>query len=955
MERLRALLVLGASAAIVIGCGAGPPDGAATSADADATAVVPLPDSAVAQIRALVEEKQSRSAAQKKISSQLLYAKQGRFVAPKRPQEKAGPDDPNGEPEGIENLLELDKDGRVLVDIKGDVDAGLDRQVETLGGTVVKSSVTHRAMRAWMPLENIEALAGQPTVRAIRPALQARTNRADPPNGAAKFGGSYAQRVARVQRELAKTLGDDVVRSATADGPTRFIGAVTSQGSAAHGVDRARKFFNTNGAGVRIGVLSDSDDFKEASIASGDLPADTVTVPGESGRPGSGEGTAMMEIIHDLAPGAKLFFATAFNSPESFADNIRRLRFEFGCDIIVDDVIYFFESPYQDDIIAQAVNDVTADGALYFSSAGNQGNFSDGTSGTWEGDFKPAGVLPTLPPGYTVHDFDVGRVISNRIEASGGPLILHWSDPGSLDVPQSGNDYDLFVLDESLRTVLVAATDIQDGDDLPFEFLGFIIPPDLRVVVARNPGAQTRAIRILHFGGELGLSTHGGNYGHSAAHDAVAVAAVDVAVAIGGEFVGGPTTPVQLFSTDGHRRVFYLPNGVRVRGGVTFASGGGEFRLKPDVSGADGVLTNTPGFQPFFGTSAAAPHVAAIAALIKAAVPSNGHWRNRQALLDSALDIEGAGHDRDSGAGIVSAMGALQAAGAKPAAFLELGTVTASASGGSGPIVPGGGGSLAIQVLNNGGATASGVSGALSSSTPGVTVTQGVSAYPNLLAGGSGVNATPYLFSVDPSVACGTPLQFSLAVTFTGRGTSPTNLGFLVQAGTANPVPIVTSFTGPPASIPDNNLAGVNVPLAVSGVGTLARLVFSFDGSACSAAIGSTTVGLNHTWVGDLIVNLTSPGGTTLTLMNRPGGGGNSGNNFCQTVLDDGAATSIQSITSGGAPWTGPFRPANPLSSFVGENANGTWVLNVSDRAGLDTGAVRAFSLRASNFSCPAP
>ncbi len=56
-------------------------------------------------------------------------------------------------------------------------------------------------------------------------------------------------------------------------------------------------------------------------------------------------------------------------------------------------MIYFFESPYQDDIIAQAVNDVTADGALYFSSAGNQGNYSDGTSGTWEGDFRAAGTL----------------------------------------------------------------------------------------------------------------------------------------------------------------------------------------------------------------------------------------------------------------------------------------------------------------------------------------------------------------------------------------------------------------------------------------------------------------------------------------------------------------------------------------------------------------------------------
>ena len=65
------------------------------------------------------------------------------------------------------------------------------------------------------------------------------------------------------------------------------------------------------------------------------------------------------------------------SSPASFARNIKNLR-TAGCDIIVDDVGYFDESPFQDDIIAQAVDDVTADGAMFFSSAGNEGNFDDG-------------------------------------------------------------------------------------------------------------------------------------------------------------------------------------------------------------------------------------------------------------------------------------------------------------------------------------------------------------------------------------------------------------------------------------------------------------------------------------------------------------------------------------------------------------------------------------------------
>lgn len=128
--------------------------------------------------------------------------------------------------------------------------------------------------------------------------------------------------------------------------------------------------------------------------------------------------------------------------------------------------------------------------------------------------------------------------------------------------------------------------------------------------------------------------------------------------------------------------------------------------------------------------------------------------------------------------------------------------------------------------------------------------------------------------------------------------------------------------------------------------------MFSIDGAACSTAIGSTTVGVDHTWVGDLVFRLTSPVGTPVTIINQAGGPLNSGNNFCQTVLQDGAASSIQNVTVAGAPYTGTFSPANPLAGFTGDNADGTWTLNVSDRAFLDIGSVRAFSLRASGFSC---
>jgi len=157
------------------------------------------------------------------------------------------------------------------------------------------------------------------------------------------------------------------------------------------------------------------------------------------------------------------------------------------------------------------------------------------------------------------------------------------------------------------------------------------------------------------------------------------------------------------------------------------------------------------------------------------------------------------------------------------------------------------------------------------------------------------------------------------------------------------------SYTGPAVAIPDYNSTGINVPININGfTGNIDDLNFRFDGNACTSAAGATTVGLDHTWVGDLVITLTSPQGTTVTLLNRPGGGsfGSAGNNFCNTVLDDeGGVASIQSITEGSAPSTGAFTPASPLAAFKGQNPNGTWTLHVSDMERGDTGNVRAFSL----------
>jgi subtilisin family serine protease len=78
-------------------------------------------------------------------------------------------------------------------------------------------------------------------------------------------------------------------------------------------------------------------------------------------------------------------------------------------------------------------------------------------------------------------------------------------------------------------------------------------------------------------------------------------------------------------------------------------------RPKPDIAAADGVQTATPGFNPFYGTSASGTHAAAIAALLVSAEPSLSPEVVRDVLTTTALDIEAPGWDRDSGSGIVMA------------------------------------------------------------------------------------------------------------------------------------------------------------------------------------------------------------------------------------------------------------------------------------------------------------
>ena len=570
----------------------------------------PATATATAQIGAILAAKAQRTPAQRKVSSRLLDSignaqlpeKQEEGGEEPQPPARSGP----RRPAATDGVAEVEF---VTVDIRADVTPEVLGRIRALGGTVINSVPKYRAIRAQLPLVAVQPLAALSAVQSIRPADEAVTHKN------------------------------------------------TSEGDAAHLVNTARTTHGLTGSGIGIGVLSNGVATLAARQASGDLPAQVAVLPGQEGS--GDEGTAMLEIVHDLAPGADLYFATGFSGQAQFAANIEALC-EAGADVIVDDISYYLEVSFQDSIIAQGVNAATANGCYFFSSAGNSGNLNDGTSGVWEGDYV-AGT-PMIVRGSTVgvrHDFGGGKEENAVRGAFFNRAVLQWADP----LGASANDYDLFLVDGD-GNVLLSSTDTQDGAQDPIETfsLGFFAFEGVRLVIVKVSG-EARYLRLQLFPSKLEIATAGATYGHAASENTVGVGQVDVRTAGGAGGIFDGTESVTTGSSDGPRRLFYEPDGTPITPG-NFSSTGGKVLKKPDLSAASCVSTATPGFSTFCGTSAAAPHAAAIAALMLAAAGGPAHitpadLRAAMTATTAVLDIEKAGFDNNSGAGIVMAPGAI--------------------------------------------------------------------------------------------------------------------------------------------------------------------------------------------------------------------------------------------------------------------------------------------------------
>ncbi|MFT3785423.1 MAG: S8 family serine peptidase [Tepidisphaeraceae bacterium] len=545
-------------------------------------------------------------------------------------------------------------DSLIRIDASAFDTAPLTEAIKAAGGTVL--AVADRLVNAELLASRLDKLADVPGLIAVKPAAVASTS----------SGPSLTQGDAAMS-------ADDIRQAASAG-------------------------LNVSGYGVTVGVISDSlgsfTNGLSGDQTAGELPNSIFVPSGQSGV-GQDEGRAMLQIVHDVAPSANLAFATGFSGEAQMATNIATLAGvgtgKGDADIIVDDVRYFDEPFFQDGILTRAVDaattPVTGTGArparTYVTAAGNYG-LNSYESPFITGTQYAAGTFGAQFRGGRAHDFDTGSGVDNFQEITLAPgeefkPVLQWDEPYATQTAAGTascqNDVDFYLLDPTKAPgseVVRFSTDSNYTND-PYEDLNYKnisgTTQTLRVMIVRYAGNSPGLLKYIDTSTTQNdfdssyiehATASSTIFGHASAYAALAVAASPFS----------NTGTLEPYSSRGNTTLLFDDYGARLSTP--------DIRPGPDVTGPDGgnvssrfsttfvqdsAIDSETAYPNFFGTSAAAPHVAAVAALMiegsyismepfgPGYAPENGLY---DMLYKSAQPV-GASLPIDAGAGFVRA------------------------------------------------------------------------------------------------------------------------------------------------------------------------------------------------------------------------------------------------------------------------------------------------------------
>ncbi len=438
--------------------------------------------------------------------------------------------------------------------------------------------------------------------------------------------------------QVENIAGLDFVKGITTPSyPWYHTGAVNSEGDAATRAAEARTSFGVSGSGQKVGVMSDGVSHLANVVATGDLPASPAV---DVLKAGSGdEGTAMLEIIHDLAPQAPL----AFYGPTSSTDMVNGIRAlkNAGSKIIVDDITFLNEPKFEDGPIALEARAFYDSGGVYVTSAGNSAQRH--YSGNYTRKAGPVSAPRGSYPYY--HNYNpAGSDMGNSLYISDGDsltTVFQWNNRWGY----ANDDFDIFLIASinSTAYIVASSTFVQDGNDAPYESLtwtnnrgaevyAYIMVLEYRL--ASDPASMVLDYTVYSGPDMQYIVPEGSVVGHEAVSEVLSTATSNAAT---------PDT-IAPYSSRGPGKV-YFPSY--------------EERQTPNITGIDGVSNKTGqlGYfsSPFYGTSAAAPHLAAIAALVWQAKPTLTSSGVRSAILNTALDRSTTGWDTTWGFGRVDA------------------------------------------------------------------------------------------------------------------------------------------------------------------------------------------------------------------------------------------------------------------------------------------------------------